>query len=286
MATKTRQPRKTIPTQVRSRVKASPFVKWAGGKGQLLPHLRPLFPPQFPRYFEPFLGGGAVYFFLQPPHAVLGDSNRDLVETYQAVRDGVEALIADLDRHAWSRDYYYDLRAADMSTLSAVERASRFIYLNKTGYNGLYRVNRQGQFNVPFGRYKQKPRIYDEEILRSDSRLLQGADLLCQDFELTMAQAGPGDFIYLDPPYDPLSATANFTGYTAESFGRSEQERLASAIRSAHQRGCLVLLNNSDTPFVRDLYRDFETRAVAATRAINSDPAKRKGAVELIVTNY
>jgi len=270
------------------RLKASPFVKWAGGKSQLLAHLQPLFPSKYRRFFEPFLGGGAVFFSLQPEQAVLGDANRDLVETYLVVRDRVEDLIADLQRHEWSKDYYYALRAVATLSLDPVQRASRFIFLNKTGYNGLYRVNRQGQFNVPFGRYKHAPRVYDPEILRNDSVLLQRAakQVRCQDFEAAMAEAGTGDFIYLDPPYDPLSVTANFTGYTAESFGRSEQERLAHAIRGAAGRGCLILLNNSDTPFIRELYQEFHVKAVAATRAINSDPTKRKGAVELIVTNY
>ncbi len=279
-------------SSVYPRLRASPFVKWAGGKSQLLAHLQPLFPRKYRRFFEPFLGGGAVFFFLQPEQAagpegaVLGDANRDLVETYHVVRDRVEDLIADLQRHQWSKEYYYALRAVETETLSPVERASRFIFLNKTGYNGLYRVNRQGQFNVPFGRYKQAPRVCDPEILRNDSLLLQRAEVRCQDFEAAMAEAGRGDFVYLDPPYDPLSATANFTGYTAESFGRSEQERLADAVRGADGRGCLILLNNSDTPFTRELYQEFHVKAVPATRAINSDPTKRKGAVELIVTNY
>lgn len=285
-----------------ARLKAAPFVKWAGGKGQLLSQLQPLLPKDYQRYIEPFLGGGAVFFHLQPPSALLGDSNEELLQAFEVVRDQAEELMADLDAHQRGlgvsleerKEYYYRLRAVDPDTLTAVQRASRFICLNKTGYNGLYRVNRRGQFNVPFGRYKRAPRLYDPENLRNASLLLRRADLRCADFEATMAEAGPGDFIYLDPPYDPLSATANFTGYTAASFGRTEQERLAACMRQADQRGALVLLNNSDTPFIRELYEGLSIKAVpsfriarvTALRAINSDPTKRKGAVELVITNY
>ena len=278
------------------------FVNWPEGKGQLLPQLQPFFPKDYRRYIEPFLGGGAVFFHFQPEQAILGDSNEELIEAFRVLRDHVEELMDDLDRHRRSlgvsleerKEYYYRLRAVDPATLTAVQRASRFICLNKTGYNGLYRVNRRGQFNVPFGKYKGAPKLYDPENLRNASLLLQRAELRRADFEETMAEAGPGDFIYLDPPYDPLSATANFTGYTAESFGRKEQERLAAAVRAADKRGALVLLNNSDTPFIRELYgrgsnpplRPFHIKAVPALRAINSDPTKRKGAVELVITNY
>lgn len=277
-------PRKRVATPV---LEARPFVKWAGGKGQLLPYLQPYVPRSFRRYVEPFLGGGAVFFHLRPGKALLGDSTPELMEAYRVVKEEVEALMAALDRHAphvLDSEYYYQLRAEHPT--SVVERAARFIYLNKTCYNGLYRVNRQGQFNVPFGRYKRPPSLYDAKNLRAVSELLSEAELRCVDFTETMAAAGPGDLVYLDPPYDPLSATANFTGYTRASFGREEQERLAVAVRAAAARGALVLLNNSDTPLVRALYKDFRIAKVPALRAINSDPTKRKGAVELMITNY
>ncbi len=267
---------------------ARPFVKWAGGKGQLIPHLRPRLPKSYRRYVEPFVGGGAVFFSLQPGIALIADANPDLVEVYKVVRDSVDALIVALDRHqpnVLDQDYYYDQRSS--SPDDAVERAARFIFLNKTCYNGLYRVNRRGQFNVPFGRYKRPPGLYDADNLRRASALLQPAEIRRADFEDTLAEAGQGDFVYLDPPYDPLSATANFTGYTKGSFGRDEQARLARATHDAAKRGAKVLLNNSDTPLVRELYRDFHLIEIAdLRRAINSDPTKRRGATELILTNY
>jgi len=275
-------------------------VKWAGGKSQLLAALEHHWPRRFERYFEPFLGGGAVYFHLAPGHALLTDANTELIETWTVVRDQVEELIESLERHIWDEGYYYALRAADASALSPVDRASRFIYLNKTCYNGLYRVNRSGQFNVPFGRYKKAPSIYDAENLRAASVLLQAAELRVADFQATMAEAGPGDFIYLDPPYDPVSATANFTHYTEGRFDASEQRRLADAVTRATQQGAYVLLNNSDTEFIRSLFPEgdaarsadllpsgvYVVSSVAANRAINSDATKRKGAYELVVTNY
>ena len=287
MVEATRQ-RKTSARRVDAGVTPRPFVKWAGGKGQLLPHLQPFLPARFSRYVEPFLGGGAVFFHLKPERALLGDSNPELMEAFHVVQEDVQALIAALDRHAphvLDRDYYYELRSAAPN--DPVARAARFIYLNKTCYNGLYRVNRQGAFNVPFGRYKRPPGLYDAENLLAASRLLQDADLHQQDFAETMASAGEGDLVYLDPPYDPLSATPNFTGYTRASFGREAQERLADAFRAAAARGARVLLNNSDTPLVRELYRDFAIAEVPGLlRAINSDPKKRKGVTELIVTSY
>ncbi len=270
--------------------RTQPLVKWAGGKSQLLTHLAAHFPASFQRYVEPFLGGGAVYCHLQPKDALLSDSNAALIEVYWVVQQQAEALITalkEMQPHVLEPDYYYAQRAADPTALSPVARAARFIYLNKTCYNGLYRVNRRGQFNVPFGHYKRPPRLCDDDNLRAVCALLQGADLRHVDFETVLAETGAGDFVYLDPPYDPLSATAYFTSYTAASFGRGEQERLAATFRAADARGAQLLLNNSDTPFIRQLYPGYRIEAVEGLmRAINSDPTKRKGVTELVIKNY
>ena len=266
--------------------RTTPFVKWAGGKGQLLTQLSPFFPERFGKYVEPFVGGGAVYFHLQPKRAVLGDSNEELINCYRVIRHSVEDLIASLEQHVYDSAYFYDLRARDPAELSDVDRASRFVYLNKTCYNGLYRVNRKGHFSVPFGRYSTPPRIYDADNLRAISRLLQDCELICASYEKTIERAERGDFVYLDPPYHPLSATANFTRYTQLAFSDFDQCWLAQAFRTLSERGCYVMLNNSDTPLVRWLYQPHRIVEARANRAINSDPTKRNSVTELIITNY
>jgi DNA adenine methylase len=266
--------------------RVTPFVKWAGGKGQLLAQLDPHFPRHFRRYLEPFVGGGAVFFHLQPHQSVLGDSNEELINAYRVIRDTPDDLIASLEQHRYESDYYYEVRSRDPQSLSDVERASRFIFLNKTCYNGLYRVNKKGQFNVPFGRYATPPRIFDTDNLRGVSRLLGTTELVCASYEQTVQRAEPGDFVYFDPPYHPLTATANFTRYTQIAFTDFDQFWLAQAFRTLSERGVFVMLNNSDTPLVRWLYKDLRVVEAKANRAINSDPAKRKPVVELIITNY
>ena len=268
-------------------VAARPFVKWAGGKGQLLVQMAPFFPPYhaYRRYFEPFLGGGAVFFHLQPSIAFLSDTNEELINAFRIVRDHVEELIQSLRKHRNEAGYYYQVRAQDPKTLSPVERASRFIFLNKTCYNGLYRVNRKGRFNVPFGRYKN-PKILDEENLRSASIALRSAHLEVKDFEEALTIAERGDFIYLDPPYHPLSATSSFTSYTSSGFGEDQQRRLASVYRDLDQRGALLMLSNSDTPLIRELYHDFRIIELQANRAINSRGDRRGPVTELLTLNY
>lgn len=186
---------------------ARPFVKWAGGKGQLLDELLKRAPTTFGRYYEPFVGGGALFFALQPKRAVLADKNQELANAYLVVRDNVEELVISLRQHRNHRDYYYRLRSLNPLELTSLERASRFIYLNKTCYNGLWRVNRRGHFNVPFGRYKD-PKICDADNLRAVSAALQGVEIRCSDFEEALQTATGGDLVYLDPPYHPLSSTA------------------------------------------------------------------------------
>ncbi len=271
--------------------RAAPLVKWAGGKRALLADLLPLVPREVRTFYEPFAGGAAFFLALAPQHAVLGDANRDLIELYQAVRDDPEAVIAALDRlqpHVQDRDHYYRVRAGDPAALSLPERAARLIYLNKTCYNGLYRVNRSGRFNVPFGRYAKPPLLYDRANLLAAATLLRGAELRCADFVEVLADAGEGDFAYLDPPYVPLSATASFTAYTSGVFGPAEQRRLAEVFHDLTRRGCRALLSNSDMPVVRELYAEYlpTTSVVYAPRAINSDARGRSRIPELAIRNY
>ncbi len=266
-----------------------PFIKWAGGKRDLLAQYGPYFPPKdsVRRYFEPFLGGGAVFFYLQLHPAFLFDTNPWLVETYQVVRDQVEELISVLQHHQNNKEYFYDIRAQDPKELSAVERAARFIYLNRTCYNGLYRVNSRDQFNVPFGRYKN-PIICDTRNMRAASQALQETQLEIADFEKVADLAGQGDFVYFDPPYAPLSATANFTSYTQNGFSAADQARLAEVFHRLNEKGCFVMLSNSNAPLIYDLYEGFGYYLVdiKARRAINSAPDKRGHIKELLITNF
>lgn len=262
-----------------------PFVKWAGGKRQLLSQLAPLFPPRWNVYFEPFVGGGAVFFHLHPERAVLSDVSEELINAYTVIRDCVEELIERLRSHRNEESYFYSIRDLDPAALSPVERAARLIYLNHTCYNGLYRVNSRGQFNVPFGRYRN-PKICDADGLRLASEALRSADIRVADFEEALADAGAGDFIYMDPPFDPLSRTSSFTGYSEGGFSRHEQERLARMYRDLDRRGCLLMLSNSDTPFVRQLYEGYRTVVMQARRAINSQAYGRGAVAELAILNY
>ncbi len=266
--------------------KPKPPVKWAGGKGQLIPQFEPLLPKNGYRlYIEPFVGGGAVFFHLSPSKAILIDNNKELINFYLAVRDNLEELLHSLKKHENTADYYYQVRALDAEKLSPVERASRFLYLNKTAYNGLWRVNSSGKHNVPFGRYKN-PRIADEHNLRLVSEVLKQAELIHGDFSRVLDCAGPGSFVYFDPPYHPLSETASFTGYTPESFSAGDQRRLAEVFRELDRMGCTVMLSNSDTPFIRELYSGYDVKVVRARRAINCRADKRGPVNELVIRNY
>lgn len=266
-----------------------PFIKWAGGKTQLLESFQPLYPRHVERYIEPFLGGGAVYFqvkaLLGPAHAVLCDNNADLIETFTAVRDQVNEVIKGLRRHKekHSQEHFYEVRGQQPGSPAA--RAARLIYLNKTCFNGLYRVNSRGLFNVPFGKYKS-PKILDEEALRAASHFLTGADLRVHDFRRLPEIAQAGDFLYFDPPYHPVSQTANFTSYTSDSFGEKDQRDLAQVYAQLHERGCQLMLSNSDTPLVHELYASFHIRSLSARRLINSRKEGRGPVTEVVVCNY
>lgn len=272
---------------------AKPFLKWAGGKTSLLAELLQAAPAQIETYYEPFVGGGALFFALQAEgrfrRAVLSDSNRELINAYVQVRDNVEGLIRALSVHqrkyreAEDRaEYYYTIRAKKLTC--SLGGAANLIFLNKTCYNGLYRVNSKGGFNVPHGRYRN-PTICDEANLRSASEALQGVELRVADFAEAPAGAGEGDFVYFDPPYVPLSETAYFTSYTAKEFGMDEQERLARTATTLAAQGSCVALSNSGHPDVASMYSSqvFELGEVHARRAINSDARKRGPVREYLI---
>lgn len=263
--------------------RAGPFLKWAGGKRQLLPHLLEQAPDAFGTYHEPFVGGGALFFALGPERAVLSDLNERLIRTYAAVRDDVEAVIERLAGYPHEREFFDRLRAAEIDSGSDVDVAAWLIYLNKTAYNGLYRVNRMGRFNAPFGRY-ENPNICDAEALRACSAALAGSQLHHEDFAAVLGRAAAGDFVYFDPPYAPLSLTANFTNYTHHGFSAHDQVRLRDVARELKARGVRVMLSNSNAEHVRALYADgFTTVEVAATRLINSRADRRGHVTELIL---
>lgn len=270
----------------------SPVVKWVGGKRQLLDEITPLLPKQIPTYCEPFLGGGAVLFAMQPKNAIINDLNGDLMLVYEVIRDDVESLITSLQEYKNTSEYFYHVRDLDRDKdsyqrLSKVEKASRIIYLNKTCYNGLFRVNAAGEFNSPFGHYKN-PNIVNEPVLRAVSKYLSSANiqLFCEDFSTTLHRVPRGGFVYLDPPYDPVSDTASFTGYNKGGFDREEQIRLKEACDALTQRGVKFLLSNSATTFIRELYAEYTIKTVYAKRAINSDADKRGVVQEVLIRNY
>lgn len=275
--------------------KPKPFVKWVGGKRQLLAQFRRMnlyppenFDPKKSRYFEPFVGGGAVFFDLLPEEGFLSDLNKELVTTYNVIKNDLEKLIVSLKKHKTDKDYFLDVRAQDPNKLSDVAVASRFIFLNRTCFNGMYRVNSKGGFNVPFGKYTN-PLICDEDNLRKVSKALQNIDIKHQDYKEVLKKAKRGDFIYFDPPYYPVSKTASFTSYTAETFLEKEQTELRDTLVDLNKRGCFVMLSNSDTPFINKIYsgiKGVHINKVQAGRAINSNGSGRGKITEVLITNY
>lgn len=273
-----------------------PVVKWVGGKRQLLPEIMRRLPGDFDKetstYYEPFLGGAAVLFDLSPQKAVVNDSNGGLINVYQVVRDNVDGLIDLLSTYPNDSDFYQGIRALDrddevFESLSDVEKAARFIYLNKTCFNGLYRVNKKGHYNASFGKYKN-PKICDEETLRDVSEYLNEAeiDFRVGDFEQCVDGAIKGDFVYFDPPYVPLTATSSFTGYTADGFDFDDHVRLKTIVDDLTGRGVSVMLSNSSSPLVLDLYSDYCVSTVQANRRVNTVGTGRGKITEVIVTNY
>lgn len=267
-------------------LRTKPFLKWAGGKTRLLSILRQRIPPQpFRRYFEPFVGGGAFFFDLAPDEAVLSDSNPELISCYEVVRDAADELIAELSHYRVNEEEFYRVRALQPSDLSPLERAARFIYLNKTCFNGVYRVNKNGQFNTPFGHYKYVS-LVAEDNLRRASELLKRAVITCQNYQSVLSSAGEGDFVYFDPPYMPVSKYSDFKRYTKEFFYEADHERLAQAYRSLSERGCFVLLSNSYQEKIADLYSGFYQTKVQVPRFVNCRGEGRGNVTELLISNY
>ena len=265
-----------------------PFLKWAGGKGQLLRELLARLPERFATYHEPFVGGGALFFALvgrgMISRAVLSDANGPLIDTYLAVRDRVDDVIAALGHHPNEAAHFYRVRALDPDDLSLAEKAARVIFLNRTCYNGLHRENRAGQFNVPFGRYTN-PRICDDVNLRACSRALRDVEVLRADFTTVLDRAKPGDLVYFDPPYHPVSKTASFTAYDRNGFDEMDQASLRDVFAELARQGVQVVLSNSATPLVRRLFRGFRVERVLARRAINSKGERRGRVAEVIVAS-
>jgi DNA adenine methylase len=271
------------------RIECRPFLKWAGGKTQLVPNLLKRIPANFNRYIEPFVGGGALFFALQPKSAYIADCNTELINCYQVVRDNVHGLIEELKAYRYDKDQYYAVRELDrqesFSTLSPIKRAARLIYLNKTCFNGLYRVNSKGHFNVPFGSYSD-PTILDAKNLLQCGQALSPTILKTAPFEEILEVAQEGDFVYFDPPYAPISDTADFTAYAKGGFDDSAQELLLLVCLQLHQRGVKWMVSNSNTPIIQELYRGFRIESVPASRSINSRAEKRGPVLELIIRNY
>lgn len=271
---------------------AAPVVKWVGGKRQLLPQILPLIPKRMTAYCEPFLGGGAVLFALQPKRALVNDLNQDLITVYRVIKENADALIEHLSRHENTPEYFYRIRDLDRdkeayAAMSDVEKASRLLYLNKTCYNGLFRVNASGAFNSPYGHYR-RPNIVNEQTIRGVSRYFNSCDItfFSGDFASVLEQVPKGGFVYLDPPYDPVSDTASFTGYNRGGFGREEQVRLKECCDALTARGVKFLLSNSATPFIRELYGSYRVSIVQARRAVNSVASRRGAIEEVLVRNY
>ena len=269
-----------------------PFLKWVGGKRQLLADIDELLPNKFSKYYEPFVGGGAVLFHLQPKNAIINDNNEELINVYEVIKDNPKELIEDLKKYKNEKEYFYEIRSLDRnkneySKLSKIQKASRIIFLNKTCYNGLFRVNNSGEFNAPFGRYKN-PNIVNDITIQAVSNFLNQNDIkiLNIDYEKSLNIIRKGSFVYFDPPYDPISNSSSFTGYTKNGFDKNEQIRLKQVCDRLNEKGVKFLLSNSSTDFIRELYKCYNIVDVKAKRAINSNGNNRGDVTEVLVRNY
>ncbi|MEH2194502.1 MAG: DNA adenine methylase [Nostoc sp.] len=274
--------------QIPKETSPRPFLKWAGGKSRLIQQYIPYFPKSYKNYYEPFLGGGAVFFYLQPNAAILTDINAELINTYCCVRDRVEELISLLKEHKirHNKDYYYSVRSYSGGT--DIEKAARLIYLNKTCFNGLYRVNSQGKFNVPLGRY-ENPNICSEVLLKAASKVLSHAEIKQVDFTDVLNHAtSSDDFVFFDPPYHPISDTSYFTAYSQNCFSKKDQEVLRDTCAELASRGVKVMVCNSGSEFIKNIYTDinFETYKIKAARSINSNIKNRGMIDELLITSF
>lgn len=280
--------------QARQRKNARPFLKWVGGKNQLLSSFRAYYPKEYGKYFEPFLGGGAVFYDLQPSQAVLNDINTSLIGAYRDIKSQPESVIKELKKlnkkysllsQNEKKEFYYEIRTAFNKSSTSLRRTAYLIFLNKTCYNGMYRENSSGKFNVPFGTYK-KPTILDEENILAVSNLLRKATLLSGSFKEAVKSAKKGDFVYFDPPYYPATKTANFTGYNSNGFLEKEQGELRDLFIELDKKGCFVMLSNSYGDYISKLYKGYHQQIVTANRAINSKGAGRGKVKEYLILNY
>lgn len=270
-----------------------PFLKWVGGKRQLIPEIKKMLPKGIANrpYYEPFIGGGALLFDLQPKQAVINDYNEELINVYCVIRDNPNELIEDLKKHKNTAEYFYEIRSLDrlplFNNLTKVERASRIIYLNKTCYNGLYRVNNAGEFNSPFGKYKN-PNIINEPVIKAVSKYLNlnQIQISNSDYEVILRDIPANSFVYLDPPYHPVSETSNFTGYIQGGWNESEQLRLRDICNKLNANGVKFLLSNSASDFIKEIYSAYNIKTVQANRAVNSISSKRGQVDELLICNY
>ena len=274
----------SVPSHIAS-VAPKPFLKWAGGKTRLLAEIRKFLPKNFRKYHEPFVGGGALFFDLQPERAVLSDINPQLINCYLAIKKDPCAVMKILDQFSFGREAYYEIRATDEETLDPFEKAARMIYLNKTCFNGLWRVNRKGLFNVPIGSYKN-PKLYNRDNLLAIHRRLANTEICYTDFSTITDRVHTGDLVYFDPPYVPISATSNFTAYAKSPFGLEEQTRLRDICIKLSEMGVFVLLSNSKSPIVQELYEGFNLEVVYASRSISGKGSARGKVAEFLVTNY
>jgi DNA adenine methylase len=270
-------------------IRPQPFVKWAGGKSQLVERLSAFAPSKFKRYFEPFVGGGAFFFYLRPRKALISDANFELIIAYRVIKNDLRSLLKELESTAalpLTASLYGRNRDADPDFLTPVRRAARFIFLNKTCFNGLYRVNKLGKFNVPFGKYPHMPTLCSEENLRRVSRLLRSTEIMCSSFQIALQKAESGDFIYMDPPYAVDPSSPSFTGFTREGFTEPDQRSLAKKFRELDKKGCYVMLSNSETRLTRELYAGYARTPVSVNRMINCVGENRTGFRELVILNY